>query len=258
MPYINSLKQWSDSLWCWSPWQGTWAGCTPQTSKDYGSESSSSSWSAQWQHRSDTDDPERPFRWCWLAPPPARTQLVKVKITNAPKALKGGNTRYNTCTVSFIWIWFILILKSLCLKSSLQENLSPSSTSLLFGILVRTRAFPQASDCRVRRSSLSSVRQQTHRRPLDQWCCILNISPPVFLGSSAADQTLIWSYRPIPVASLISSRVNSSPSLNISSTSVWKSDTCSSFLPLCRKKKSFIHCVSKTPQSSQKMSSLPL
>lgn len=36
---------------------------------------------------------------------------------------------------------------------------------------------------------------------------------------------------PIPVASLISSRVNSSPSLNISSTSVWKSDTCSSFLP---------------------------
>lgn len=72
--------------------------------------------------------------------------------------------RDNTCTVSFIWIWFILILKSLCLKSSLQENLSPSSTSLLFGILVRTRAFPQASDCRVRRSSLSSVNQQTHKQ----------------------------------------------------------------------------------------------
>ncbi len=62
-------------------------------------------------------------------------------------------------TVSFIWIWLILILKSLCLKSSLQENLSPSSTSLLFGILVRTRAFPQASDCRVRLSSPSSANE---------------------------------------------------------------------------------------------------
>lgn len=60
-------------------------------------------------------------------------------------------------TVSFIWIWLILILKSLCLKSSLHENLSPSSTSLLFGVLVRTRAFPQASDCRVRLSSPSSA-----------------------------------------------------------------------------------------------------
>lgn len=44
----------------------------------------------------------------------------------------------------------------------------------------------------------------------------------------------MWSRAPIPVASLISSKVNSSPSLNISSTSVWKSDTCSSFLPCCR------------------------
>ena len=65
-------------------------------------------------------------------------------------------------TVSFIWIWLILILKSLCLKSSLHENLSPSSMSLLFGTLVRTRALPQASDCRVRRSSLSSITSNTH------------------------------------------------------------------------------------------------
>lgn len=137
----------------------------------------------------------------------------------------------NTYTVSFIWIWFILILKSLCLKSSLQENLSPSSTSLLLGILVSTRAFPQASDCRVRRSSLSSENQQKHRRRLDQWCCMMNTWQPLFLDQNAANQTSMWSYRPIPVASLISSRVNSSPSLNISSTSVWKSDTCSSFLP---------------------------
>lgn len=76
--------------------------------------------------------------------------------------LKGLEARIQdkSHTVSFIWIWFILILKSLCLKSSLHENLSPSSTSLLFGILVSTRAFPQASDCRVLRSSLSSVNRQ--------------------------------------------------------------------------------------------------
>lgn len=47
------------------------------------------------------------------------------------------------------------------------------------------------------------------------------------------EKTAMWSHAPIPVASLISSRVNSSPSLNISSTSVWKSDTCNSFLPFC-------------------------
>lgn len=71
----------------------------------------------------------------------------------------GKYESHHSITVSFIWIWFILIRKSLCLNSSLQENLSPSSTSLLFGILVRTRAFPHASDCKVRRSSLSSVKQ---------------------------------------------------------------------------------------------------
>lgn len=64
------------------------------------------------------------------------------------RSLKDNLEKYGESkhTVSFIWIWFILILNSLCLKSSLQENLSPSSTSLLFGILVRTRALPHASD----------------------------------------------------------------------------------------------------------------
>lgn len=38
---------------------------------------------------------------------------------------------------------------------------------------------------------------------------------------------------PMPVAVRISSTLNSSPSLNISRTSVWNKDTCSSFLP-CR------------------------
>lgn len=36
---------------------------------------------------------------------------------------------------------------------------------------------------------------------------------------------------PMPVAVRISSTLNSSPSLNISRTSVWNKDTCSSFLP---------------------------
>lgn len=85
------------------------------------------------------------------------------KITTRLKGLE-ARIQDKTPTVSFIWIWFILILKSLCLKSSLHENLSPSSTSLLFGILVSTRAFPQASDCRVRRSSLSSVNRQKSQR----------------------------------------------------------------------------------------------
>lgn len=157
-----------------------------------------------------------------------KKQLVKripLKGLEMRKIIQG-----DIYTVSFIWIWFILILKSLCLKSSLQENLSPSSTSLLFGILVRTRAFPQASDCRVRRSSLSSANQHSSGS-LDQYCCIMSSWHPLLLRQRAATLTLMWSYRPIPVASLISSRVNSSPSLNISSTSVWKSDTCSSFLP---------------------------
>lgn len=77
-------------------------------------------------------------------------------------------------TVSFIWIWLILIRKSLCLKSSLQENLSPSSTSLLFGILVSTRAFPQARDWRVRRSSLSSKAPNTCFLFKNQRCCLTN------------------------------------------------------------------------------------
>lgn len=59
-------------------------------------------------------------------------------------------------TVSFIWIWLILILNNLCLKSPLKMNLSPSSTSFPLGLFTRTRAFPQASDCSVRRNSLSS------------------------------------------------------------------------------------------------------
>lgn len=81
-----------------------------------------------------------------------------------PNSRNSKETQGQIQTVSFIWIWLILILKSLCLKSLLHENLSPSSTSLLFGILVSTRAFPQASDCRVRRSSLSSAKRTETQR----------------------------------------------------------------------------------------------
>lgn len=143
-----------------------------------------------------------------------------------PNARNSKETQGQIQTVSFIWIWFILILKSLCLKSLLHENLSPSSTSLLFGILVSTRAFPQASDCRVRRSSLSSAKR-TEMQRWDQGALRHE------LLMNLVEKTGMWSHAPIPVASLISSRVNSSPSLNISSTSVWKSDTCNSFLPFC-------------------------
>lgn len=59
-------------------------------------------------------------------------------------------------TVSFIWIWLIFIRNNLCLKSPLKMNLSPSSTSFPLGLLIRTRALPQASDCNVLRNSLSS------------------------------------------------------------------------------------------------------
>lgn len=66
--------------------------------------------------------------------------------------------RYLIRTVSFIWIWFILILNNLCLKSPLKVNLSPSSTSFPLGFLFRTLALPQARDCRVLFNSLSSVK----------------------------------------------------------------------------------------------------
>lgn len=59
-------------------------------------------------------------------------------------------------TVSFIWIWLILIRNSLCLNSLLKLKRSPSSTSFPLGFLLSTRAFPHASDCSVRLSSLSS------------------------------------------------------------------------------------------------------
>ena len=42
----------------------------------------------------------------------------------------------------------------------LKLNRSPSSTSFPRGVLLRTRALPQAKDCRVRRSSPSSVTAQ--------------------------------------------------------------------------------------------------
>lgn len=63
-------------------------------------------------------------------------------------------------TVSFIWIWLIFILNSLCLKSSLQVNLSPSSTSLPLGLFVSTLALPQANDWSVRRNSPSSANRR--------------------------------------------------------------------------------------------------
>lgn len=42
-------------------------------------------------------------------------------------------------------------------RTSLNRNLSPSSTSLPLGVFSSTRTSPQARDWRVRRSSLSSM-----------------------------------------------------------------------------------------------------
>lgn len=78
-------------------------------------------------------------------------------------------------TVSFIWIWLIFILNSLCLKSSLKISLSPSSTSFPFGALFNTRALPQAKDCNVRFNSLSSTREsKTYLMKL--WIYILHLT----------------------------------------------------------------------------------
>lgn len=81
--------------------------------------------------------------------------------------------RHAACfTVSFIWIWLILMRNSLCLKSLLKLKRSPSSTSFPRGFLLRTRALPQARDCSVRLSSPSSVQENrmavTQQVPLPQ------------------------------------------------------------------------------------------
>ncbi len=72
---------------------------------------------------------------------------------------------------------------------------------------------------------------------LCKWMCILNAVK--FLNTWKLSNILFWKdiivSIPMPVASLISSRENSSPSLNISRTNVWNRETCNSFLP-CEKK----------------------
>lgn len=47
-------------------------------------------------------------------------------------------------------------------------NLSPSSTSLPFGFLINTRAFPQAKDCKVLLNSLSSVKKFKVQEKIEQ------------------------------------------------------------------------------------------
>lgn len=158
-------------------------------------------------------------------------------------------------TVSFIWIWLIFIRNNLCLKSPLKMNLSPSSTSFPLGLLIRTRALPQASDCNVLRNSLSSGwgEKCRHRLAL-KWMTTLNknkrnhtfkdgkqrhaetqsTSPfkRVFKNKGTQNHTFMTSvFIPIPVAILMSSKLNPSPSLNMRSTRVWKRDTWNSFFP---------------------------
>lgn len=77
-------------------------------------------------------------------------------IMNTYNSSTSGQGECKRDTVSFIWIWLIFILKSLCLKSSLQMNLSPSSISLPFGFFAKTLALPQANDCSVLLNSPSS------------------------------------------------------------------------------------------------------
>ena len=59
--------------------------------------------------------------------------------------------------VSFVWIWLILNLKSLCRKSALNSKLSVLLMSLPGGCFFRTRVLPHASDWRTRPSSSSST-----------------------------------------------------------------------------------------------------
>lgn len=97
---------------------------------------------------------------------------VKAQLTNNP--LRKKENEFNerkqkgNSTVSFIWIWLILMRNSLCLKSLLKLNRSPSSTSLPRGFLLRTRAFPHARDCSVRLSSPSSARDEIKKDDVKQ------------------------------------------------------------------------------------------
>ena len=61
--------------------------------------------------------------------------------------------------VSFSWMVLILIRNSLLVKSSLKRKTSPSDTSFPLGSFTKTRVpiCPFASDCSVRRNSLSSI-----------------------------------------------------------------------------------------------------
>lgn len=96
-------------------------------------------------------------------------QMVHVADKKQPR-LRGEQKNATGFTVSFIWIWLILMRNSLCLKSLLKLKRSPSSTSFPRGFLLRTRALPQARDCSVRLSSPSSVQENrmivTQQAPL--------------------------------------------------------------------------------------------
>ena len=114
-----------DSGLCFSPWRGTWAGCTPRTSRDYGSESSSSSWSARSQHQSDTDDPERPSLWCWPAPPP-EIKHTQVKVYS-PTLWWYWNRTFFYCKITAVpflsfgsglfWSWRACVWSRRCRKT---------------------------------------------------------------------------------------------------------------------------------------------
>ena len=74
-----------------------------------------------------------------LPPPPQQKQINPLGLIRHAHKPRSKRTEHRqkhivvSLTVSFIWIWLILIRYNLCLKSSLNWNLSPSSTSLPCG-----------------------------------------------------------------------------------------------------------------------------
>ena len=72
----------------------------------------------------------------YLDQQPKSFSRMHKNTSNGKKILKERKKKWKErgivgiLTVSFIWIWLILILNNLCLKSSLNTNLSPSTTSL--------------------------------------------------------------------------------------------------------------------------------
>lgn len=143
LPQLFYVKKSSKPL----PSLGIWADCRVHWWEDCGWEFSASSWFSRSLRQFGIDGPGKLSPQSPFVPPSGK---IKKGFISWDWWL-----REQLPTVSFNWIWLILILNNLLVNSPWKEKMSAFSTSRPLGTFWRTLALPQASDWSVRRNSPS-------------------------------------------------------------------------------------------------------